>query len=247
MPRQAAALPPATSALTSDRLEVQQITRLLQKSPLGLRDYFEIGTIMQRLADDPTLRRRGARWRERLAELVTCSISTLNKALHFRRSYAESDLPILEELGVGWSRLTIALVVRDPRKRRQFLEKAKAEAWSDRDLHRAIQGQRGILKTGGRPRRTARSQGIVGDLAELLRLTRPWIDFHDSVIAPGKEGYEKEARKLSGDAETSLRELLDRAGPQLKDLARRIKEVRAWLDTFDIELVADEEMEPDEE
>ena len=55
------------------------------------------------------------------------SESTLNKALQFRRSYEAAELPELERLGVGWSRLTVALAVKDKQRRHRVLRRAKQE------------------------------------------------------------------------------------------------------------------------
>jgi hypothetical protein len=242
MARSTAAPQPTADALSADHPEVRRIAQLLAKTPPTLRDYFHVGAAMQRLAADRAVRRRGSKWRTRVAELLDCSLSTLTKSMHFHRSYEESELSRLEGLGVNWSRLNIALAIQDTEERHRLLKKAKDEGWSERDLQRAIQGQRGIRRKGGRPRREAMSQGVVGDLSELLRLARPWVDFHEQVWAPGVEGYLASLGELTPDARETLREMLRQAAKQLKELEKRAREVQAWLKNLDLPRSTEEEI-----
>src|SRR5262249_26073454 len=141
----------AAPTLTAERREVKRIITALKKAPLALSDYFAVGEQMRRLSADDAVTRRGARWRDRVAELAGCSVSTLTKAMQRRRAYEEADLAALEALGVGWSRLTIALAVPDRERRHELLREAKEKGWGERELQRAIQQLKGSKRAGGRP------------------------------------------------------------------------------------------------
>src|SRR4051794_37696591 len=101
----------ATPPLTADRREVKRIVALLKKAPLTLADYHAVGEQMRRLSADSAAARRGGKWRDRVAELAGYSVSTLTKAMQLNAAYRQEELAELQEMGVGWSRLTIALAV----------------------------------------------------------------------------------------------------------------------------------------
>jgi hypothetical protein len=75
-----------------------------------------------------------------VAELAGCSVSTLTKAMQFRLAYQQEDLPELEELKVGWSRLTIALAVEDRDQRHELLVEAKGSCSGPSSSSRAASG-----------------------------------------------------------------------------------------------------------
>jgi hypothetical protein len=219
--------PASTEPLTADRPEVQRIIALLEKTPLALKDYHAIGEQVSRLARDTTVAHRGSKWRETLAELVGCSASTLNKALQFREAYEAKDLPALEELELGWSRLAIALGIPNKKERQRLLQKAKEKDWTEQELRRAIQQRLGKRRGGGRPRREVRSQGLLADLSELVSLTQRWIEFHAEVWAEGQKGHLDEAEKLTGDVRESVAALLETASETLQTLQKQSKAARA--------------------
>lgn len=227
------------SSLTLERREVQRIVTVLKKVNLGLADYHALGEQMRRLSEDPTVSRRGGHWRARVAELVGCSTSTLTKALQFRRAYEKEDLPALEELGVGWSRLTVSLAIANAQQRLLLLRKARDEKWGDREVQRAIQQQRGVRRGGGRPRKPPRSQGVLADLVELGRLTEIWQLYHERVTRAHQGEYPSQVRTLDEAGRQTLAQTVTEVQAQLKNLRRQVQEVRTVIDAITEHLQAD--------
>jgi hypothetical protein len=211
------------ATLTADRREVKRIAALLKKAPLSLADYYAIGEQMHRLSTDPAVTRRGGKWRDGVAELAGCSVSTLTKAMQFRNAYQRGDLPGLEELGVGWSRLTIALAVDDRVKRHELLLEAKQKGWGERELQRAIQQHKGSKRGGGRPRKRMASQGPLADAAELLRLTELWLEFDRDVWSRAGAA---DLRRMDGHAWSNLQRMLELVARRLKELQSRAREAK---------------------
>ncbi|MFO0926985.1 MAG: hypothetical protein U0736_08075 [Gemmataceae bacterium] len=218
------------SVLTPERREVQRISSVLKKNTLTLGDYYALGEQMRKLAEDAAVTRRGSNWRLKLAAQVGCSPSTLTKSLQFRQAYEKEDLAKLEELGVGWSRLTVSLAVRNRKQRHQLLKRAKDEGWGDRELQRAIQQLRGSRRGGGRPRKEQRTQGLLADLFEMMRYTRLWQDFHDQVTAKAQGDYPAQAKELDEAAIESLRRILTDASTRLKDLRKQSQDTRTVIE-----------------
>jgi hypothetical protein len=219
----------AAPTLTAERREVKRIVALLKKAPLRLADYFAIGEQMQRLSADAAVAHRGSKWRDKVAELAGCSVSTLTKAMQFQLAYQQADVPALEEQGIGWSRLTIALAVEDRRQRHELLREAKEKGWGDRQLQRAIQQHKGSKRRGGRPRKQMTSQGALADAAELVRLTGLWLEFDEKVWTHTRAAG---LRNLNADAASNLAGLLKEAREGLKRLQSRCKEARAVAESL---------------
>lgn len=210
----------AAPALTADRREVKRIISLSKKSPLTLADYHAVGEQMRRLSSDNTIARRGSKWRDRVAELAGCSVSTLTKAMQLSAAYRQDELAAFQEMGVGWSRLTIALAVEDKQKRYDLLCEAKEKGWGERDLQRAIQQHKGSKRGGGRPRKAMTSQGPLADAAELLRLTALWLEFDEKVWSRSGEAGR---RDLDEQAAANLTRMLEDAVRRLGQLQARAK------------------------
>jgi hypothetical protein len=138
----------ARPSLGLDRPEIRQLARLLKHKPLTLRDYYAIGEQPRLLSEEPALAFRGSGWRAEAARLVGQSEAALNKCLQFRNSYAEDELAEVERLDPGWAYLTIALAVKDVRKRHKPLRHAREEGWNTRELQRAVQRLRGSRGAG---------------------------------------------------------------------------------------------------
>jgi hypothetical protein len=221
MPRQQTG--EAAPTLTADRQEVKRIAALLKKAPLTLEGYHAVGEQMSRLSSDDVVTRRGGKWRDQVAELAGCSVSTLTKAMQFRGSYQRGKLPGLQELGVGWSRLTIALAVEDKRKRHELLREAQQKGWGERELRRAVQQLNGSKRGGGRPRRQVSSQGPLADAAELLRLTQLWLEFDREVWSHAGEA---DLREMDEHARSNLSLMLEDVARRLKQLQSRAKQAR---------------------
>jgi hypothetical protein len=207
--------------LTAGRSEVKALQALIGKPVLSLKDYYNAGELVRRLSKDRGVAHRGSNWRQQLAELVGCSASTLTKTMQFCNAYEAEGLGELEALGVGWSRLTIALAVDDAKDRHRLLRQAKKDNWNERELQRAIQQKRGSRRRGGRHRRRMRGQGLLADRAELMRLTKLWTDFHEQVWSKGADGYLNEAERLDDDGRANLTGLLDEAISAFRELAVR--------------------------
>lgn len=213
--------------LTAERSELRKIAHLLQQKPIGLADYHAIGEQFRRLSEDEAVAARGSGWRAQAADLLGVSEATLNKCLQFRLTYEEADLPDLEAIGLGWSRLTVALAIKAPQKRHKLLQKAKKEGWDERQLQREFQRMRGGHRGGGRPRKAAKSQGCLADGLDLIRLTRLWDGFVSEVWSKQQESYLPELAKMNEATRENLRRLLDQAAEELKAMLRHGKDAQA--------------------
>jgi len=98
-------------------------------------------------------------------------------------------------------------------------------------LQRAIQQLRGRVR-GGLRRKEAKRQGLVADLAELTRLTRPWNDFQERVWASGASDYEQEVRGLKGEAAGNVAAMLDEATRNLWSLFTRAGEAAKLVEAL---------------
>jgi len=188
-----------------------------------LADSHAVGEQLRRSDEDDNVSSLKG-WRGQVARLLGKSESTLNKALQFRRSYQADELPELERLGVGWSRLTVALAVKDKQKRHRLLKRAKQEGWDNRSLQRQLQQPRGGSRGGGRPRREPEGHGLVPDTAELVRLTEVWGDFFSKVWVASQKEYATEVGKMTVEGKKGVRRLLDEAADKVKELRRRCGE-----------------------
>src|SRR4051812_48259909 len=106
------------------RPEVARIASILAKPALALRDYWDVGDLMETLAADRAVARRGSGWRQAVARGVGVSIATLVKSLQLRRLYDRDGLSELERTGAGWRRVTIVFPVEPARSRHRLLRKA---------------------------------------------------------------------------------------------------------------------------
>jgi hypothetical protein len=131
---------PDPPRLDAEREEVKTMKGLLARQPRTLAVYREIGGQMHALGKDEALTGYGSGWRKKTAELLGQSESTLTKCLRFFNAYTRDDIAELEELGVGWVALTVALGVRDKKERHRLLRQAKDQGWGQKELGREARG-----------------------------------------------------------------------------------------------------------
>jgi hypothetical protein len=211
---------PGTPDLDPERTELRRLTRLFKHKPLTLRDYYTIGEQLRRLSEDPAIAIRGTDWRAGLAHILKQSKSTLNKCLQFRTSYEKHELAEVEKLGVGWALITVALTIKDKRKRHQLLRRAQKERWNGPELQRKLQQLKGSRRGGGRPRRRPRSAGLVGDVGNLTTKTEAWANFCEQLWAAGQKGYAMELRQIAPETRETVGSLVDEAVEKLERLQR---------------------------
>jgi hypothetical protein len=214
----------------ANRPEVKRLVRIFASKPLKLSDYHLAGEQLRRLQDDPELAQQIDGWKGVVAEIVWQSEATLNKCLQLRRAYEQEDLPELEQLGVGWGRVTIALAVLDRKKRHQLLQKAKKAGWTDLEMRREMQRLRGRRRGGGRTRKPFRSHGLLVDVGEMSRLTEVWNDFSDRVLAEMQQAYLVELVKMSAGVREAVRKQVEHALEQLERLQERAERARKALE-----------------
>ena len=224
----------AKNPFDPSRPELRHITELLGHRPLSLADYHALGEQLRRLAEDPAVGSLGG-WRQKVAQAVGVSVSTLNKALQFRQEYEAEDVPELEELAVGWARLTTALALKDRLGRHALLKRARREGWDDRDVQRAVQRLKGSRRGGGRPRKERQSHGLLADLAELTRLAELWAGFYEQVWAANQPAYAAEVRKLPGPGREGVRRHLAAAREKLAALRKGCGGALAGLKNLGVE------------
>jgi hypothetical protein len=213
----------------ADHDAVKAIARLLRKRPLTLADYYRVGRYLSRLKADRALTARGSRWRARVAELVGASEATLNKCMQFARTYEKQDVEKLEQLQVGWARLTVAFAVKDPAARLTFLRRARDQDWTDNDLQKVIQRQTGPRRKGGRPRRCPTSHGVHADAARLAELLTCTDQFLREVWLKQSTRYLEEVPALTGEARAAVIEALDRVAERANRVIGALRTVEADL------------------
>jgi hypothetical protein len=147
---------------------VKSLARILVKPSLTLADYHEIGRTVGAPGRDPTVAVHGSEWKKQVAEAVGTSESTLNKGLQLARLYKPGALGGLERTEAKWGLINIALTIKNADRRHELLRKAVTRGWSDADLRKHIQKQRGRLRGGGRRRRSFRSHGLQADVLTLV-------------------------------------------------------------------------------
>ena len=204
----------------ADRPEVAELIKLFHEEERTPRNSYAAAELLLRLSRDSDFVAGGG-WKQRVADAVGVSTSTLNKCLQFRDLYGEKELAELERLGVGWSRLTIALGVADRKKRHRLLRQAKEEGWDEHALQRAIQQLKGTRRGGGRPPKEEKGLGLQPDLSRLINLTGSWSAFHATVWSPGRQGYHAKLESgLAGPARATLDGLLQDAADKLKAMRK---------------------------
>jgi hypothetical protein len=150
--------------------------------------------------------------------------------LQLRRAYEQEDLPELEQLGVGWARLTTALAIQDRKKRQMLLRKANREGWTDLEMRREMQRLKGSRRGGGRTRKPSKSHGLLVDVGELARLTEVWNDFYHLVFTAMRQSYTVELVKMSAEAREGLKKQVQHALDQLELLQERSGRARKALE-----------------
>ncbi len=200
----------------ADRPELRELIRLFHQEGRTPRNSYAAAELLLPLSRDRDFVAGGG-WKQRVADAVGVSTSTLNKCIQFHEQYGKKDLAELERMKVGWYRLTIALGVADKKRRHQLLRQAKDEGWDEHTLQRKIQQLRGTRRGGGRPPKDEKGLGLQPDLTRLIGLTRTWSQFYAAVWEKGRQGYRAELKKgLTETAGGTLGRLLEDAAEKLE-------------------------------
>jgi hypothetical protein len=211
--------------LNANRKEIKAMARLLSQKPLTLADYHAIGEQMHRLERDTSVVGHGRAWRQRVAEILETSDSTLSKCLQFFNCYEPGDLAELERLAVaalrlevGWVQLFFALGIPDQKKRHRLLQQARDNGWGQKDLRREVHRLKGSYRGGGRPRIPEKSRGCLADASELVLRTQQWSAFYEQAWRGNDKKYIAELDKLSDEGRESLERVLADAAERLEAL-----------------------------
>ncbi|HVK16011.1 MAG TPA: hypothetical protein VM533_03620 [Fimbriiglobus sp.] len=194
---------------------VKSISKILDKPSLTLADYHQIGATLGELSRDPKVAVHGSGWKEHVAKAVGTSPSTLNKSLQLAKLYKSGTLGELERTNAKWGLINIALTIKNADKRHKLLRNAVAHGWSDMDLRKHIQKQRGRLRGGGRKRRSFTSHGLQADAHTLVSQLTTIEKYYEQVWEPSQDGYRKEVSRPGEEARVEVAELLTQLGDQL--------------------------------
>jgi hypothetical protein len=194
------------------------MVRLLRRKPLTLADYYAIGEQMDRLERDTSVVGHGRGWRQRVAEILETSDSTLSKCLQFFNRYQPGDLAELERLEVGWVQLCFALGIPGKKKRHRLLQQARDKGWGQKALRREVHRLKGSYRGGGRPRKPEKSRGCLADASELVLRTQQWSSFYEQAWLGNDKKYIAELDRLSDEGRDSLERVLGDAEQKLQTL-----------------------------
>jgi hypothetical protein len=204
-----------------------RLVRLLTDPRDSLAWHHEVGRLVgQFRPEDP----RGTRWSRKLADALGPSPELLEKSLRFAELYhTTEDFQELEGMGVNWTRLYFAFVIKDPEARHALLREAVNEGWSDKDLRLTIQqrypsNRRGV---GGRRRRAVQSHGPEVALREMERQSRAWAESHaGSWEAVKEKEWARLVRQWPAGDRARLRQLLKATAAAVKEVGKACAEVR---------------------
>ena len=214
----------------SEHLEVKKILRLYAKQPKSLRDYFDIGDCMLKLAERPeAASSKGLR--QAVAEVTGMSLPSLSKCCQFRTKYTQKLLTEVEDLGVGWGLLTVSFCITDSSKRHRLLQKAMSKEWNGADLRLAVRAKTKTSRGGGRPRRTIKSYGLFADLDEIGRLAERFKAYCKMWDGQSAE-YRREIRALPDDDGKLLQEKIAAVEKLLRSQEHESKELLMSLKEF---------------
>jgi len=191
-----------TAVNVSELAEVKAITQLLAKPAKSLRDYFDVGDYLAKLASrSEVIAMKG--FRAEVAKVVGVSTETLSKCCQVREKYTAEQLTALERRGVGWGLLTSSFRIADRKRRDRLLKQAIDEEWNGADLGRAIRGLTKSGRGGGRPRRALKSHGLFSDVEQIGSLSEQFNAFL-GVWTGQLETYRAELQDLSDEDRQAL-------------------------------------------
>ncbi len=223
---------------------VAMIRKVLDSRPLGLREYHRVGTLLADLAGEPVAAGRGSGWRAKLAGSVGLSVSMLNKCLQFGRGYDDEGLRRLERSGVGFARATIVLSAGRER-RFALLRLASSEGWTDADLQKRIQKEKGWPRPGGRKPGKLHSHGLLADASQLKVLLDRVNQFFEQVWEPNRVTYRTEAAKLTEEGRKTASKLLSDTTELAGKVSEGLSKVSADLAAYHERLPCGKPTAPD--
>jgi hypothetical protein len=207
------------------------IEEVLEAPGQDLDWYFRLGTALKRWHSDAP-RDRGDTW---LSKALGPSRSVLQKARLFAKEYPTvADVQELKNIPTDWTKLILALPLKDKRKRHQLLK--KAQDWDTHQLRFEVQRLSHSLRVGkgGRPRSNfATAYGPDASLREMQRMSQNWREIYQEswCKVKKKEWQHFLNRKWSEDSE-QLQQLLQQAEADISALAKECKNVVADLAAF---------------
>jgi hypothetical protein len=215
------------------RPHFDELVKLIAAPRTDLDWYHEAGTALRRLRGEVSGKDRGTYPLKDLAAVLGPRDSFLQKTLRFTKLYpTKASLSKPKELGVDWTRLTLAFVVEDEKPRHQWLRKAVKQRWTPAQFRLHLQkkwpsDRRGV---GGRPHRNVKDDTPDMILRELARLNSLWLHLHDEAwSAVDPSSWDQFVRDWPQDDRDALRQLLKATDDALKKVAAGCKEMRDVL------------------
>jgi hypothetical protein len=161
------------------------------------------------------------------------SAALLQKALRFYHLYPRKQAyQELERRGVDWTLLYVAFAVRDPEKRHQLLEKARAKDWTIPQLRAHIRARYTDprRRRGGRPRKKLPRRTPELILLEVEPRCQYWLEFYAqswSSVEPA--GWDRLVQNWPHEDRERLGEILENADQKVAQLIAAGKAVRACV------------------
>jgi hypothetical protein len=175
----------------------------------------------------------GSRWVRELAEHLGCSLDLIYKALAFHRTFPNAEVAGLEEAGVTWKMVVVALGVPDRAGQHRLLLRAARRRWSWEDLRLYIKQVHPWRRPGsGRPPK-ARSYEPGAGLEHLAKTTRQWLACHDRTWTGGPGTLLGRLKELDrDDYDGALLDRLRHAQHVLGQTARDARNLKKALTAF---------------
>jgi hypothetical protein len=194
--------------------------------------YHQVGTLVRQLREGGTPKAGGS-WLKGLPGALNVSPGLLAKASRFAELYPrKKDVRELEDLGVDWTRVTLAFPVKDRAERHELLDEAVKKGWGSQQLRFEVQrrhpsGRRGV---GGRPRKQPVAYGAELTLRQLGKLAGRLLDFQKSAWAGVDASDWRELGKEVTDQERArLRQVLIDTLKTLTDVETNCQQTRGRL------------------
>jgi hypothetical protein len=190
-----------------------------QRDP-SLAWHYALGRRLQALREAVRQPLYGSRWVEELAEHLGCPRGLLYKARACSRAFTDEQVAALEQAGVTWKMVVVALGVPDRAARRSLLLRAARRRWTWEDLRLYIKQAHAWRRPGsGRPPK-ARSYEPGAGLEHLAQATRHWLSHYKGTWAGGPETLLERLKKLNrADYDAALLDRLRSAEQLLKSVA----------------------------
>jgi hypothetical protein len=194
--------------------------------------YHQVGTLLRQLRQGGTPEGGGS-WLKGLPGALNVSPGLLVKASRFAELYPrKKDVRELEDLGVDWTRVTLAFPVKDRAERHELLDEAVKKGWGSQQLRFEVQrqhpsGRRGV---GGRPRKEPLAYGAELTLRQLGKLAGRLLDFQRSAWSGvDASDWRELGKEVTGQERARLRQVLIDTLKTLSDVETNCRQARGRL------------------